>query len=37
LRLEELPPQAISNNALTPMAQRMRAVVESYTVLQPDQ
>ena len=37
LRLEELPPQAVPNTALGPMAQRMRAVVESYTVLQPDQ
>jgi hypothetical protein len=37
LRLEDLPPQALpSKNPSPPVAQKMRAVVESYTVLQPD-
>jgi hypothetical protein len=36
LRLEEMPPEPISQMSGSPMAQKMRAVVESYTVLTPE-
>ncbi|MFO1501832.1 MAG: hypothetical protein U1G07_26230, partial [Verrucomicrobiota bacterium] len=36
LRFDELAPQATSPLYGAPMAQKMRAVVESYTVLQPE-
>jgi hypothetical protein len=36
LRLEELPPERISKDPLAPMARKLRAIMESYTVLQAD-
>lgn len=36
LRLEELPPEPLADSLAAPMAQRLRAVVESYSVLQPE-
>ena len=36
LRLESLPPQAVSTNLNAPMAQKVRAIVESYATLQSD-
>ena len=36
LRLDALPPQRISLNQAVPLAQKMRAVVESYTVLESE-
>lgn len=36
LRLDELAPQPLSPEVNAPMAQKMRAVVESYTVLLPE-
>jgi hypothetical protein len=35
LRFEELPPEPLSPKVGAPVAQKMRAVVESFTVLQP--